>query len=162
MGNTKGRNFRNVIEGKPVLNAKRRITLHISPADVTKGAKKNPLGCAAALTAMREIPNCTKAKVHLGRVYLFNEEKKSWLRFKTSDALRTEIVAFDRGGSFTPGEYDLIPLSPSELEPKRPNATCTNDTSTYTNPSSVKTARKFHVTQGVRKRMGGNQRGKLT
>lgn len=156
----KGRNHPKTINGKPVVNASRSVSLHISPMDTKKGNVKNPGACAAALAAMREIPNCTAARVHLGRAYVYNEKKQHWVRFKTPESLRSEIIAFDRGGSFQPGEYKLRPLPPSELDPKIKNKaryekhsgsdTNRSNTSRPAQAPVTKKHRKLHVVRGVR------------
>lgn len=140
-------NWANKINGKPVVAAKRRLTLHISAADVRKGNTKDPGACAAALAAIREVPNCVAARVHLGRVYLLQKDK--WLKFKTPDALRSEIIAFDRGGKFQPGEYDLRPLSPSDLvKKKKKTEYVSNREGSRTDIGKM--PRKLHVVKGVR------------
>ena len=90
------------INGIKCVDATKAVTIHIEPADIKKGNTKNPSACAAAQACMREL-NANAAKIHIGRSYLLID--KRWIRFKTSRALRTEIVAFDRGGTFEPGEY---------------------------------------------------------
>lgn len=92
------------INGKTVVDATKPITIHITKRDTTEGANKNPSACAAALAAKR-LPQCVNARVHIGRVYV--ETPKKWVRYNTPDALRTEIIAFDRGGTFAPGDYRL-------------------------------------------------------
>ncbi|WP_291869732.1 hypothetical protein [Bradyrhizobium sp.] len=93
------------INGKRVVDATKPIAIHITKRDTTDGDNKNPSSCAAARAVKREIPDCVNARVHIGRVYV--ETPKQWVRYNTPDALRTEIIAFDRGGSFAPGEYKL-------------------------------------------------------
>lgn len=98
------------IEGLPVKDAKKSVALHITAADVKKGKIKNPSSCAAAVACVRSL-GATEAHVHIGRTYLrFNGH---WQRYLTSAALRAEVVAFDRGGKFEPGEYHLIKIQPS-------------------------------------------------
>lgn len=93
------------INGKRVVDATKPISIHITKRDTTDGDNKNPSSCAAARAVKRDVPECVSARVHIGRVYV--ETPKQWLRYETSDALRTEIVAFDRGGQFQPGNYKL-------------------------------------------------------
>lgn len=100
------------IAGKKVVDAKRSAKIVITKRDTETGDNKNPSSCAAALAAKRDVPECLSARVHIGRVYV--EHKDKWVRYFTPDALRTEIVAFDRGGSFQPGEYVLKPPAVSE------------------------------------------------
>jgi len=94
----------------PIKDAKKSVVLHITKNDVNKGRSKKPGECAAALACKRDF-GATEARVHMSRVYLrFNGH---WERYKTSGALRSEIVAFDRGGRFEPGEYILLKMEPS-------------------------------------------------
>jgi hypothetical protein len=100
------------IDGLPVKNLTKSIKLEISAADCTRGKAKMPNSCAAALAAVRQVPNCAEARVHLNRIYL--RVGKIWWRGKVPNALRTEIAAFDKGGKFSPGSFMINPLSPSE------------------------------------------------
>lgn len=105
------------IDGLPIRNLRTRIKLVITKQDCTRGAKKAPNACAAALAAVRQVPHCSEARVHINRVFLRIKDeagKEYWLRGKAPASLRTEIATFDRGGSFDPGVYDINPLSPSE------------------------------------------------
>lgn len=104
------------ISDLPVVNAKRSVLLTISSADVKAGKLKNPSECAAALACKRQL-HVSEARVHLGRIYLKNG--KRWLRYHTPEALRTEIVAFDSGGNFSPGEYLLGKMQPTRRTDKR-------------------------------------------
>jgi hypothetical protein len=148
-------NHRNSIGGKPVVNAKRGIKLHISATDTRTGRTKDPGACAAAKAAVREVPNCIAARIHLGRAYLLLNDGK-WRRYKTPEALRGEVIAFDRGGKFEPGEYKLMPMSPSDLKPKRPPPYSRSDTNRDSGTSETKQPRKFHVVRGVRQ-FGANR-----
>ena len=98
-----GRVFR--INGKKVVDAKKLKALTITQKDCDQGDKKNPALCAAARAIRREFPGAIGAEVHLGRAYVEYPDKV--VRYVTPKALRTEIVAFDRGGTFEPGEYLL-------------------------------------------------------
>ncbi len=100
------------IDGLKVVDPRSPIVITVTPRDAKNGQNKNPSGCAAALACVRDVPGCTQARVHLGRTYLRLEDK--WLRFKTPRPLRTEIVSFDRGAIFQPGEFRLEPLAPSD------------------------------------------------
>jgi hypothetical protein len=99
------------IAGLKVVDPRGKVTLHITKADITKGNTKDPAGCAAARCIMREVPECIEARVHLGRTYIKTKDK--WLRYQTPGSLRSEIIAFDRGGVFEPGVYTLCPMSPT-------------------------------------------------
>jgi len=104
------------IEGLRVKNLIRPINLVITEQDCKVGSSKAPSSCAAAL-ALRRLPNCSEARVHVARVFLKMRNangKQYWLRGKTPASLRTEIAAFDRGGTFEPGTYTINPLCKSE------------------------------------------------
>lgn len=100
------------IEGLPVLNAKKPLKIHILPIDISKADVKVPEKCAAARAIVREC-HALEARVHLGRVYV-RSNKSNWQRYETPKSLRSELIAFDRGGTFQPGTYELIPLKSSK------------------------------------------------
>jgi hypothetical protein len=104
---------RQTIDGLSVENITKPMRLTISEKEAKTGKSKAPSQCAAALAAVRQVPRCTEARVHVGRIFL--KVGKKWLRGKVSAALRTEIATFDRGGTFAPGEYIIRPLAPSDL-----------------------------------------------
>lgn len=147
------------INGKKVVDATKRAAIYITQTDTVKGANKDPGACAAARAAKRDIVDCLSARVHIGRVYV--EHKDKWVRYFTPDRLRTEIVAFDRGGTFAPGKYELLPPSPCERENvRRTSAQRLKDLAAIdpNRPNHVKRSRKTlkvakikrHAVSGVR------------
>lgn len=100
------------INGKKVVDADYRTALVIEKRDIVAGKSKEPDSCAAAQACVRQF-DALSAHVFLSRTYI--EYPKRWVRFRTPQALRTEMISFDRGHKFTPGTYILSPLSPSEL-----------------------------------------------
>jgi hypothetical protein len=105
------------IDGLPVEDARHPIVLHISKEDCKHGDNKNPAGCVAALALRRQL-RAKEVRVHVGRVYVRTTPDK-WVRYQVPTSMRTEIVVFDRGGSFAPGEYKLSPPRPSKRLGKR-------------------------------------------
>src|SRR5229473_1329182 len=99
------------IAGLPVVDAPKKRTITITESDVEKGNTKDPAKCAAAQALLRE-KDCTEARVHIGRTYL--KIGKKWVRYHTPESLRGEIISFDRGAMFQPGEYTLTPMQPSK------------------------------------------------
>lgn len=97
------------INGHSVIDAKKPVKIRITTRDCRVGGNKDPGACAAARAVLREIPDATQARIHISRAYIQNS-KGTWTRYLTSPALRTELVAFDRGGAFEPGEYILSPI----------------------------------------------------
>lgn len=146
------------INGKKVVDAKSRATIKITQRDVTEGDNKNPSGCAAAIAAKR-LDDCISARVHIGRVYI--EQKDRWVRYETPDSLRTEIISFDRGGIFDPGEYTLLPPIPAEVRAR--NRHIHTGSETNRNNNNKKPRRMLHVAKikrhevtGIRPK-GGNR-----
>lgn len=100
------------INGLPVTDASKPLTIKITAGDCKKGATKEPNSCAAAQAALRQT-TASEARVHISRTYL--KFGKKWVRYQTPAALRQEIVSFDKGTGFSPGEYLLRAIPPSEL-----------------------------------------------
>lgn len=104
------------INGLPVKNGKQSILIHIDTPDIKKSIAKDPQKCPAATACYREL-GCTDARVHVSRTYLrFNGH---YARYHTSKRLRSEMIAYDRGGKFMPGTYELLKMQPSKSTGKR-------------------------------------------
>jgi hypothetical protein len=102
------------IDGIPVRDADRVIILHISEQDA-RGRSKDPRNCAAAKAACR-VDGVKEARVYRSRTFLLIERANGmpcWVRLHTPERLQKEIVAFDRGGKFEPGDYVLRPMPPA-------------------------------------------------
>ncbi len=98
------------INGLPVKNGKKSISIMVTAQDVKRASVKDPTNCVAAIACRRDL-GCTEARVHVGRTYLrFNGH---WDRYHTSPNLRSEIIAYDRSGKFVPGEYVLRRMQPT-------------------------------------------------
>lgn len=113
-----------LIDGKPCFDAKKPIVLHITKQDVARANVKKPDTCAVAQTCLRK-KGVKEVRIHLSRAYVrFNAT--NWQRFMVPTALRSEIVSFDRGGRFSPGDYSLYAPEPSKKlgadKRKRPSA----------------------------------------
>ncbi len=102
------------INGQSVIDSKKPVHIKILKSDCQKGASKDPGACAAARACLRDIPGCKAARVHINKTYLQIDDK--WVRYLTPPALRTEIVSFDRGAMFQPGEFVLRAVPPSEVK----------------------------------------------
>jgi hypothetical protein len=98
------------IDGLPVIDAKRPLTLHITGRDISLANPKQPHACAAARACLREL-GAKEARIHLGRIYI-RTNNGNWQRYQTPGALRDEIIAFDRGGRFEPITVELHPVYP--------------------------------------------------
>jgi hypothetical protein len=132
------------INGIPVVDATKKVVIQISPKDIAKGDTKDPGACAAAQACMRQL-GADMARVHIGRTYLKIGNK--WTRFHTSKPLRTEIIAFDRGGKFAPGEYVLGPCQPSKRATGKRQGSRPKP---RVDPKSPKRRRTYHTVANVR------------
>ena len=99
------------IDGLPVLNATAPISLRVTKGDIAKADPKRPNNCAVAIACRRAL-HVKEARVHLSRVYLRTNDG-NWTRYVTPKSLRTEIIAFDKGGAFAPDAFDLGVPGPS-------------------------------------------------
>lgn len=102
------------IAGKRVVDAVTPLKINISSLDARLGKNKDPGACAAARAIIRSVKDAKGARVHLGRVYI--EQNDKWVRYITPQALKIEIVSFDRGtnSAYAEGSYTLYPPSPAE------------------------------------------------
>jgi hypothetical protein len=133
------------INGIEIEDAAKPLRLHIRDSDTKLGKKHSPEGCAAAISACRET-GVIEARVYRTRTYLLRQDakgKKKWERYNTPAALRGEIIAFDRGGTFQADDYTLGVVQDSEklgAKRNRPSSP-TGNRSGYNSP---------HILRGVR------------
>lgn len=100
------------IDGLPIIDAKRSLTLRVTAGDIKGADLKDPADCVVARACRRDL-RAKEVRVHLARVYV-RTNAGSWQRFVAPKAMRTEIIAFDRGGSFEP--QDFVLKTPSEAK----------------------------------------------
>lgn len=101
--------YRDQIDGIPVKDALRSVTLEISRKDISGADRKNPESCVAAAACHAHLGKVRDVRVHLSRIFILREKTEFWERYETPRALRAEIIAFDRGGRFEPGTFELRP-----------------------------------------------------
>jgi len=135
------------IDGLPVVDATKPITLHIGQHDIPRSKHRNPAACVAAQACMRDL-GAESARIHLSRVFIKMPGKKQWVRYATPGSLRSEIIAFDRGGRFIVGEFELLAIKPSH----RKAYTKKYNDKRRRHDLGKKTGKKRinHVTKGVR------------
>jgi hypothetical protein len=138
------------IDGLPVKNGTKKVTLHINQSDVRDGKGLDPGGCAAARCAIRE--GFSQARVHVHVTYLRKEGWKYWLRLETPESLQRELISLDRNGEFIPGDHVLRPPRPSKATGKRQGSNVPDK------PRKLrkKRPRPYHVTKKVRE-FGANR-----
>ncbi len=93
------------LEGLPVYDAKESLVFTVTKRDARVGGIQAPDSCAMALACKRE-HRFKDVRIHLKYSYIL--EKDHWVRYRTPACVSREIVAFDRGGTFDPGEYMLL------------------------------------------------------
>lgn len=100
------------IDGLPIIDAKKGLMLTITPKDISRADLKDPADCVVARACRREV-QAQEVRVHLARIYV-RTNKGSWTRYVTPLNMRSEIIAFDRGGTFEPQTFEL--KTPSEAK----------------------------------------------
>ncbi len=93
------------INGLPVFDAKAPLPFSVTKRDIDRGGIKEPDSCAIALACKRK-RHSKDVRIHLTYSYVL--ERDHWLRYRTPNCISREIIAFDRGGTFEPGEYTLL------------------------------------------------------
>jgi hypothetical protein len=137
-----------MIDEMPVADADNPVTIHITRADCERGSKKDPRRCAAALALKRDTA-CEESRVHLACTYLRFGDK--WLRYATPPALKAEIISFDRGGGFYPGEFRLHPMPKAlRLRPTNQKTGLRSSTNGQVDIGPA-TARKGEASRGAKK-----------
>lgn len=135
------------IDGKPIINATEPLELEIVSSDIDKADRKEPLDCVVARACRREL-KAKEVRVHLSRIYI-RFGGGSWQRFMTPAAMRADIIAFDRGGTFPPGKYVLNPPPANRPTGKRMGGEPKHNHARK-NPNRKKRVRAYHVTEDVR------------
>ncbi len=131
------------INGKKVVNSTKPVVLEVTAIDIKTGDNKNPSQCAAAKACLRQL-KVVSARVHVGRTYIELPDK--WVRYLTPKSLRSEIMAFDRGGNFEPSTHVLGGINPSKATGKKQSH------AKFSTPPKKKRKRPYHITTGIRER----------
>lgn len=139
--------FPNVQEVK---DASTGVTITVSPGDTKASDVKSHKTCAAAVACKRQYH---LDGVILSRAIAYMVRGTVATRYVVPQELNREIIAFDRGGSFEPGEYHLQkPDKHIALGTPRPSR----------NPEGPHKKRPVprHVTGNIRAVLGGGRPSK--
>ena len=98
------------VGGRNCVDAASTIEIEITEQDTRFASRKDHTNCVMARAGMKQ--ESTDAIVHVSRIYLKVKGQDLWTRYGVDSSLRTEIIAFDRGGRFAPGIYKLHKLQP--------------------------------------------------
>src|SRR5262245_23232652 len=126
-----------------VKDATRDINIDVTAADARSKGLKNHQACALALACRRKF-HLDGAVVARSTVYLVKDNIAT--RYKLPSAAQKEVVAFDRGAPFMPGEYKLKRIAPSQALGQLKGG------------HSRKTAKRvepYHITEGIRAHLTG-------
>lgn len=126
-----------------VTDADDDLVVEVTAQDVKHSSKKDHIRCAMAVATQRQL-HSTGMIVSPSMAYVVT--KKHAVRFRLPEAIRKEIVSFDRGAGFEPGQYKL------EKPPKsaRLGSRSERTESKSKNHSSSGKKRFVHLTQGLR------------
>jgi len=124
-----------------VVDATKGINVTVTAEDCFKGAKKSVNKCAMAKAFQR---NFDGAIISKSVSYLIKGAKAT--RYRTPESVAREIVSFDRGQDFDPGDYQLKAPLESEKMGKRTGGFGKQTTSR--NSGNLKN--RYHRTTGVR------------
>jgi len=134
---------------KRVVDATQDARIEVTEKDASSKAVKNHSKCAMAVACKR--------KFHLDGVIISRSvaylvKGNQARRFKLPTSVSEEVVSFDRGAGFAPGEYTLSKVTPSiALGPRnRPQ-----NIKTRNNDDKPKQFR--HLTTSVRSVLGGEK-----
>ena len=99
------------INGRQCIDATKSITLNITNNDCTLASRKDHANCVISRACMKSTGS--DALVYVSRVYIKQDYQDVWVRYIVRNSLRTQVVAFDQGGDFSPGTYvlDAPPLT---------------------------------------------------
>lgn len=90
--------------GLKVRDSSRHMVITVLPEDLRGARRKNPECCAFARACKRQQK---VDAVHFLKTSAWIEKDGVLTRFILPESMKREIIAFDRGGKFAPGEYQL-------------------------------------------------------
>jgi len=88
-----------------VKDAYKRLTIEVTKRDEANSHRKKHSECAMAVACKRAM-KLDGVIVSATTAYLIKDTVAT--RYQLSMAAQKEVVAFDRGGGFCPGEYQLV------------------------------------------------------
>lgn len=132
---------------KTVVDAERNARIEVTSKDEATSRKKSHKGCAMAVACKRKF-HLDGVIISVNRAYLVKGDRAR--RFQLPPSVSREVVSFDRGGGFEPGDYELSKVGEgTKLGVSR------NIKSNGSKHSHVgATAKMSHKTGGVRVALG--------
>lgn len=130
-------------EVEVVVDATRPVEISVNRRDCKVSKRLMASECALATAGKREL-NADGVIIGMGTSYVIKGKKA--IRFATPNSVKHEIVSFDRHQDFAPGDYYLVPKSPTA----RLGAEHHNKTKRSGGADKNQTRRKIHTTARVR------------
>lgn len=90
-----------------IVDLRRPMKMEVTSKDVSKSKKKDHNNCAMAEACKRKL-KLDGVIVSINRGYLIKGKKA--IRFNIPESVSREIISFDRGAEFAPGDYRLDPI----------------------------------------------------
>jgi hypothetical protein len=131
-----------------VEDARREITIEVTKRDASTAQARDHAQCAMAVACKRAM-DLDGVIIAIKTAYLVKGTKA--LRYMVPESVQREIVSFDRGAAFAPGEYRLRPPEPS-IRIGAPHANGRSDKRT-----GEQAAARRHFTEGVRAVVGSRR-----
>ena len=129
--------FPNVID---LRDAKKNMYITVTKKDCAAARRKQHSDCAMAVAAKRAM-NLDGVVMAINVAYLVKNNRA--FRLMVPESVQREIISFDRGGGFTPGEYRLSrPTKTKRLEYASGGNAPHKNTAKYREPK--------HQTTGIR------------
>jgi hypothetical protein len=128
-----------------VKDASKRLTLEVTKHDAANSHRKKHSECAMAVACKRAM-KLDGVIVSATTAYLIKDTVAT--RYELPMAAQKEVVAFDRGGGFSPGEYQL--LKPSHNLGRQEGGK--DKRARGTEPK-----RRHHYTEGIRAILGSRE-----
>jgi hypothetical protein len=136
------RHFPNVTK---VEDAKKNLAIEVTKHDESSSKRRNHEECAMAIACKRAYH---ADGVIIARSVAYLVKGTLAVRFKIPPSVSREITSFDRGGSFTPGMYQLSkPAKADTLKRK-------NERDVGGGNVPGREIRKYHLTTGIRAVLG--------
>lgn len=129
-----------------VSDADEDLLLEVTDKDERTAAKKDHTQCALAVACKRS-EHADGVIISVHAAYVIKGDKAT--RFALPESVKREVVSFDRGAKFAPGDYTLKAPSKSQ----RLGARTERNTHATTRPHKSRRS-KPHITDGIRTVLG--------
>jgi hypothetical protein len=129
-----------------VKDSTQNVRIEVSARDVSNSTKKDKQGCAMAVACKRKM-HLDGVIIARNKAYLIKGKKA--IRFDVPQSVQKEVVSFDRGAAFEPGDYHLTRISPAQRLDRH---------KTKSKPGKrTSTNRVKHQTVGIRAVLGSKE-----